>query len=515
MRLEKPFIPLVKKCVICHGDVQPSAANDVLCPSCLRKDPTLLQLPKHENAVAPTTSLRKYLAGTAQRGAYLQCDKCDFQCAPLSKVFYAHHGVHAAKPKPKEGHSRPTGAPKPTRRNAYECDHCHKRFGAKGMLARHLQRHEKSAHACAKCSATFRTIAQLKTHRRRHVRVANNSTLIFCDQCNKYFKSKKGFAYHQRNICVRFKCYICDVTFEDEAAMMAHSDAKHSREPKAVDEAATGAQVADGVAQPAPTAQGVAQPAPSAQGTAQRTARAQEAAREELVRQAVVEASAQSRVSAKSRCTVCGKEVTATVISRHMLLHTKEQPFTCAQCGKRFKRKSSLQDHIMIEMGWKNYVCDICGVKFLKQGYLNKHMRYHKLSNGEFQGFECEICGKRFSEKWRLGVHQRSVHKGGRFASCKCDICGQLFAERYMVRVHKHKEHNGEELREFQCAICERKFLEQWMLKSHLRNTHRSGQRKMYCDLCGRSDHQPQDCAHRHVLQLVPCMVSREMIRIR
>lgn len=357
----------------------------------------------------------------------------------------------------------------------YQCALCNKVYCKKKSMINHMKNHNKKVFTCKVCNSNFRTQMQLKKHKKRHVRKLTNNTLIYCEICKKYFKTKKGFAYHQQKICIQYKCYICDEKFLVHSVLLDHMRTVHDDVKKST------ATLASSI--PLGTNE-------SASTTATTPANDNE--------------------TIMSVCPICNKVVTQAVLPRHMILHSEDKPFTCDMCGKSFKRKHSLQDHIMIEMGMKNYVCDICGMKFLKQGYLNKHVRYHQLNNGEYQGFRCEMCGKKFPEKWRLGVHQRSVHKGGRFSSCKCDICGNMFAERWMVRRHKAQEHNGEEFKEYQCDVCGKKFQEKWMIRSHQRSTHKSGVKKMYCELCGRSDHQQKDCTHRHAVQEVTCELCGE-----
>lgn len=360
----------------------------------------------------------------------------------------------------------------------YQCALCNKVYCKKKSMINHVKNHDKKpkTFTCKVCNSNFRSLVLLKKHKKRHVRKSTNNTLIYCEICKKYFKTKKGFAYHQQKICIQYKCYICDEKFLVHSVLMDHMRNKHEDAKKTP--SALLPSIIEGVESDSAT---------------------------------IATTLLNDNETVMSVCPICLKVVTQAVLPRHMILHSKDKPFTCDMCGKSFKRKHSLQDHIMIEMGMKNYVCDICGMKFLKQGYLNKHVRYHQLNNGEFQGFRCEMCGKKFPEKWRLGVHQRSVHKGGRFSSCKCDICGSMFAERWMVRRHKAQEHNGEEFKEYQCDVCGKKFQEKWMIRSHQRSTHKSGVKKVYCEICGRDDHTQNDCTHRHAIQEVDCALCGEL----
>lgn len=53
------------------------------------------------------------------------------------------------------------------------------------------------------------------------------------------------------------------------------------------------------------------------------------------------------------------------------------RPYACSYCGRRFKRKAHIANHIRLHTGDKPYVCNLCGAAFAQDSGL----RYHKLSS--------------------------------------------------------------------------------------------------------------------------------------
>ncbi|KAB0791615.1 hypothetical protein PPYR_03415 [Photinus pyralis] len=104
-------------------------------------------------------------------------------------------------------------------------------------------------------------------------------------------------------------------------------------------------------------------------------------------------------------CDICGKMFKRREhLYQHMKLHTGFRPFVCENCNKSFLRKEHLLRHMVAHSGQKNYTCTICEKSFSRNDNLLKHKKIHSKQNS----FTCEICQKQFVMEHYYFAHKRT-----------------------------------------------------------------------------------------------------------
>ncbi|XP_055615228.1 uncharacterized protein LOC129761528 [Toxorhynchites rutilus septentrionalis] len=174
-------------------------------------------------------------------------------------------------------------------------------------------------------------------------------------------------------------------------------------------------------------------------------------------------------------CELCGKQVERSYFEYHMNGHYGLAPYACSfegcdkrygnkttrdrhevvfhgedgyvfqcdQCDEKFKQKAKYEYHYALKHKNEKVPCNICGKVFKHKSIVRDHMRIHKTN------YECHVCGKILQKKYSLDVHMR-IHTNEK--PYPCGLCEKRFMLKVQMKTHLLKVH-GVEMEEVQVAI--------------------------------------------------------------
>lgn len=96
------------------------------------------------------------------------------------------------------------------------------------------------------------------------------------------------------------------------------------------------------------------------------------------------------------KCTLCGKAFREKdKLEQHMRFHSREGcRYTCHQCSKGFLSSTVLEEHLQMHLEQRNYSCLFCPESYDRLELLKEHVSVH-LVNGFFS---CPSCKKTFTD---------------------------------------------------------------------------------------------------------------------
>ncbi|XP_012553576.1 zinc finger protein 713 [Hydra vulgaris] len=105
-------------------------------------------------------------------------------------------------------------------------------------------------------------------------------------------------------------------------------------------------------------------------------------------------------------CHVCGRKFRQRChVDQHLRTHTNVRPYHCSYCAKSFKQKSQINQHERIHTGVKPYKCGMCAQAYPQATQLRYHMKSHvdNVCDKPLTNFEETIKSKRGRPPKSLG----------------------------------------------------------------------------------------------------------------
>uniref|UniRef100_A0A8C6SAB6 PR domain zinc finger protein 10 n=1 Tax=Neogobius melanostomus TaxID=47308 RepID=A0A8C6SAB6_9GOBI len=164
------------------------------------------------------------------------------------------------------------------------------------------------------------------------------------------------------------------------------------------------------------------------------------------------------------KCTHCGKAFREKdKLDQHLRVHGREAyTFSCHICTKSFMSDSALEEHLLVHTESRSYSCLLCPETFDKLDLLKDHVGVHAVDGT----FTCPSCKKTFTDFIQLKKHIRCFHSEKVF---QCPDCDKAFCRPDKLRLHMLRHSDR---KDFLCSTCGKQFKRKDKLREHMQRMH-------------------------------------------
>uniref|UniRef100_A0A8C2T1N0 PR domain zinc finger protein 10 n=1 Tax=Coturnix japonica TaxID=93934 RepID=A0A8C2T1N0_COTJA len=180
------------------------------------------------------------------------------------------------------------------------------------------------------------------------------------------------------------------------------------------------------------------------------------------------------------KCLQCGKAFREKdKLDQHLRFHGREGncPLTCDICNKGFINSGSLESHMKFHMDQKTYSCIFCPESFDRLDLLKDHVAIHIIDGY----FTCPTCKKRFPDFIQVKKHVRSFHSEKIY---QCTECDKAFCRPDKLRLHMLRHSDR---KDFLCSTCGKQFKRKDKLREHMQRMHNPEREAKKADRISRS----------------------------
>uniref|UniRef100_A0A182WF82 Transcription factor grauzone n=1 Tax=Anopheles minimus TaxID=112268 RepID=A0A182WF82_9DIPT len=289
----------------------------------------------------------------------LECELCQQQCWTTIQHLFKHH---------RQAHGE---------QGFINC--CGKKIQKKSLMAMHLAKHvQPEAFECSICKKMMTTPRILKSHMQNHL--PEEERPYKCELCPRRFGYVSALLIHasthreeNEEKCVYHLCYSCGRAFRSGNKLAEHIADSHKKD------GSSNCVICD---------------------TCGKTFISKSNLKYHLTTH-------QPKVLHQVQCEHCGKWLKNKLcLRKHMLQHSQVR-HGCDQCDYTTVNIQRLRNHRRVQhTDHKPFKCSTCGKSFKLKSNLREHLAQHQID----QKYSCEFCSRRFTSKSNYYCHRKRLH---------------------------------------------------------------------------------------------------------